>query len=179
MRSNSCTVHSGGVGLGWEGGGGRGARASCTRADTGAGGRAEGRLSWATQAGNRTRLMLCDRQKPATPFNVAPIRALPVLASFLERRLCQTTGGRAAACQLPNMTFAGWAAEPQGGCFCCPHPPTPGLPPESFQRRGVARTVTVKSRRGAWIRCADAGTSGVGGGGCGGGGVEQTRKSSG
>lgn len=95
--------------------GGGGARASCTRADTGAGGRAEGQLSWATQAGNRTRLMLCDRQKPATPFNVAPIRALPVLASFLERRLCQTTGGRAAACQLPNMTFAGWAAEPQRG----------------------------------------------------------------
>lgn len=63
--------------------------------------------------------MLCDRQKPATPFNVAPIRALPVLArplaSFLERRLCQTTGGRAATCQLPNMTFAGWAAEPQRG----------------------------------------------------------------
>lgn len=111
MRSNSCTVHSGGVGLG-----GEGVQASCTRADTGAGGRAEGRLSWATQ--NRTRLMLCDRQKPATPFNVAPIRALPVLASFLERRLCQTTGGRAAACQLPNMTFAGWAAEPQRGDIC-------------------------------------------------------------
>lgn len=96
--------------------GGEGAPASCTRTDTGSG---RGRLSWATRAGNRTRLMLCDRQKPATPFNVAPIRALPVLArplaSFLERRRCQTTGGRAAACQLPNMTFAGWAAEPQRG----------------------------------------------------------------
>lgn len=33
------------------------------------------------EAGNRTRLMFYDRQKPATLFNVAPIRALPVLAS--------------------------------------------------------------------------------------------------
>lgn len=38
-------------------------------------------VSCRREAGNRTRLMFYDRQKPATLFNVAPIRALPVLAS--------------------------------------------------------------------------------------------------
>lgn len=33
------------------------------------------------RAGKKTRLMFSDRQKPATLFNVALIRGLPVLAS--------------------------------------------------------------------------------------------------
>lgn len=66
-------------------------RHACTHVGKSLGGRAVKRenrrereficVSCPREAGNRTRLMFYDRQKPATLFNVAPIRALSVLAS--------------------------------------------------------------------------------------------------
>ncbi|KAJ7989167.1 hypothetical protein DPEC_G00316700 [Dallia pectoralis] len=60
--------------------------------------------------GSRTRLMFYDRQKPETLFNVVPL-GCPEPLRPLGIPL-PTTGGRDAR-QLPNMTFAGWATEPQ------------------------------------------------------------------